>query len=160
MQPNPAYSEPTYSDPAYSSPAYLSPAYSNPTQSIAERLPPINALSQSRSAPQISAVSSAYPYNAASVSSLASYSNNSAAVPPLANYSNNSAAVAALAGYASYPQFPMFQMGAATLTDMAPLNPSALTGLAMQGLHTSQQYYMKGTDTSATQKSRAGPGVQ
>lgn len=112
-------------------------------QSGGSRLPPINALSQSRiPSQQISASSAAYLSSAAS---LANYTTAS-----LANYTSGTPSAAALAAnYASYSQFPMFPLAAAAgLTDMSSLNPNALTGLAMQGLHGAQQYYRSPADSS------------
>ena len=101
------------------------------TQSVGSRLPPIDALSQSRVPSQQMSATSQYLNSAAT----------------LGNYTVGSTAAALAANYNSYPQFPMFPMTG--LSDMATLNPQALTGLAMQGLHNSQQYYRAAADTPA-----------
>lgn len=77
------------------------------------------------------------------------YLNN--ATPTLGSYTvgSNAAAASLAANYNNpYSQFPMFAMSG--LTDMPALNPSALTNLAMQGLHNSQhQYYRAAADATA-----------
>lgn len=106
----------------------IDPGYS---QSVSSRLPPIDALSQSRVPSQQMSANTAYLNSAA----------------PLTSYTVGSNAAAAMAAnYSAYSQFPMFPM--AGLSDMAHLNPSTLTGLAMQGLHNSQQYYRAAADAA------------
>ena len=86
-------------------------------QSVSSMLPPINALTQSTRLPtQQLPSSSGYPLT--SHASLSNYSaSGGGATNPLVNY--------------PYSQFPMFGMTGG-LPDMATLNPSTLTGLAMQ----------------------------
>lgn len=99
-------------------PSHQIPQSSNYNQqSVSSMLPPINALSQPTRLPTQQLPPSS-GYHLTSPASLSSYSaNGGAATNPLVNY--------------PYSQFPMFGMGTG-LPDMATMNPSTLTGLAMQ----------------------------